>query len=282
MGHALRPAFDLTTAMHPLQSCPAVHGMCIVLDSPQNLLICHSSAWLMHCSSDFWLCICIWLTVNSGQCLNWIDAIFECLQKAHFVQQLMVDIWAIAHTMQHLSTVVLDMHGAWIFGLWSWIWSECLGALHSFVYCWLISVCWLSHIFVFMEFLLRRSIICVILDCGHGGALVVTGEHALKEILVLQLQKCAALQCAALQRFELCWFGWVCVTSSRIIDHITLVHWSVFVITYVVILQNCIRIWTWFEIIHQHLSMVWNQTSAFRWLSILSVFVGSQSHTWWS
>ena len=66
----------------------------------------------MHCSSDFWLCVCIWLTVNSGQSLNWIDAIFECLQKAHFVQQLMVDIWAIAHTMQHLSIVALDMHGA--------------------------------------------------------------------------------------------------------------------------------------------------------------------------
>ena len=95
-----------------------------------------------------------------------------------------------------------------------------------------------------MEFLLRRSIICVILDCGHGGAPVVTEEHALEEILVLQLQKCAALQCAALQRFELCWFGWVCVTSNRMIGHINLVHWSVFVITYVVILQNCISIWT--------------------------------------
>jgi len=112
MEHASGLAFDLTTAMHLLQRCPAVHGMCIVLDSLQNLLICHSSAWLMHYISDFWLGICTWLTVNSGQSLNWIDAIFECLQKAHFVQQLMVDIWAIAHTMQHLSIVALDMHGA--------------------------------------------------------------------------------------------------------------------------------------------------------------------------
>ena len=70
MEHASGLAFDLTTAMHLLQRCPAVHGMCIVSDSLQNSLICHSSAWLMHCSSDFWLCVCIWLTVNSGQCLN--------------------------------------------------------------------------------------------------------------------------------------------------------------------------------------------------------------------